>query len=81
MEQAPALPTDALLVSEPRSVDNARLFVQSGMLVMARPNEPMATIHAIELDSDRALEIASFLTRWARAQFRAEGGDWKVVIP
>lgn len=73
MKPAPAFGPDAVVVSEPKSdADNAHLIIDHGMLIMGRPDEPMGTIHAIDLDAERALEIASVLTEWARRKFAEE---------
>lgn len=78
MKPAPGFGPDAVVVSEPKSdADNAHLIIVSGMLVMGRPGEPMKTLHAIDLDPERALEIASVLTDWARLKFAEESAEFE----
>ncbi len=69
----------ALVVSEPKSdADNAHLVIDHGMLIMGRPDEPMASLHAIDLDAERALEIAAALTEWARLKFALEVANFEL---
>lgn len=81
MKPAPAFGSTAVVVSEPKSdADNAHLIIDHGMLIMGRPDEPMGTIHAINLDAERALEIASALTEWARRKFAEDHARFELEM-